>query len=195
MTANKAEWVVALASVATGLFVGWQAWEIRRAFNTPFQANIQLRQFDACLEFVSASQETVFRVQNYHRDFVEIADDFSEQLFGSADDSDGGTPDAVWPSFGTYGLSKSAMLENLHTLQAASTRLNGIVGLQVSPDSTFGVEIDARNDAFSVNLGLVNIAIDALIFHANDIGPEDGIAYAPLGPNAPEFSGASRICR
>ena len=48
---------MAAAAVATGLFVGWQAYELRRAFENPFDANLQARQIDVCAGAIRAFAE------------------------------------------------------------------------------------------------------------------------------------------
>ncbi|WP_157960093.1 hypothetical protein [Albibacillus kandeliae] len=56
------EYVVALASVASAVFVGYQALLFRWAVDDPYLTNLQIRQLDACEEFAIAHTAWVYPV-------------------------------------------------------------------------------------------------------------------------------------
>lgn len=56
MTTTPVEWVMAAASVATGLFVGWQSYTLNSSLNAPFEANLHERQIGVCAEAIKATE-------------------------------------------------------------------------------------------------------------------------------------------
>ncbi len=56
MTTTPVEWVMAAASVATGLFVGWQSYTLNSSLNAPFESNLHERQIYACAEAIKATE-------------------------------------------------------------------------------------------------------------------------------------------
>lgn len=59
MSANAAEWVMAAASVATGLFVGVQSYLLNDTLNSPFEANLQAREIDVCTRAITSKEAFV----------------------------------------------------------------------------------------------------------------------------------------
>jgi hypothetical protein len=54
VSTNAAEWIMAAATVATGVFVAYQSYLLRQSLDSPFGANLQERQIAACAEAIKA---------------------------------------------------------------------------------------------------------------------------------------------
>ena len=55
MSIRWTEALLVISSLATGGFVGWQAYLFQTSANSPFEANLQSRIIDACAEVISAN--------------------------------------------------------------------------------------------------------------------------------------------
>ncbi len=55
MSAVVAAWVASICAVFALLFSGYQTFMLRRSLTVPFEANLQVRQIEACAEVVRAS--------------------------------------------------------------------------------------------------------------------------------------------